>query len=136
MRRIRQFTIAGILFAAWLVTQEIIDIPWLAQIGFLSFLAAAQLAPGLLAGLYWRGAHGLGVIAGLLLGLSLWFYCCLLPVVLDADAGLLVRGPLGIDWLRPLNLFGIAGENRLAYATGWSLSVNLLALVLLSLIHI
>ena len=50
------------------------------------------------------------------------------------DAPLLQSGPLGIDWLRPMNLFGISGENRLAYATGWSLSCNLLALVGLSLV--
>jgi Na+/proline symporter len=66
LRRIRQYTIAGILLAAWLVTHQIMGIPWLAQIGFISFLAAAQLAPGLLAGLYWRKAHGVGVTAGLL----------------------------------------------------------------------
>ncbi|QFU75655.1 hybrid sensor histidine kinase/response regulator [Halioglobus maricola] len=134
LRRIRQFTIAGILLAAWLVTQQIMGIPWLAQIGFISFLAAAQLAPGLLAGLYWRRAHGVGVILGLLLGLALWFYCCVLPVVLNADASLLLEGPLGIGWLSPTNLFGIEAENRLAYSTGWSLSVNAAAVVLISLL--
>ena len=134
LRRIRQFTIAGILISAWAVTQQIMGIPWLAQIGFISFLAAAQLAPALLAGLYWRRAHGVAAIAGLLIGLSLWFYCAVLTAVLPVDAPLLQSGPLGIDWLRPMNLFGISGENRLAYATGWSLSCNLLALVGLSLV--
>ena len=133
LRRIRQFTIAGILAAAWLVTQQLMDIPWLAQIGFISFLAAAQLAPALLAGLYWRRAHGVGVIAGLLAGLALWFYCIVLPAVLPADASLMLEGPLSISWLRPMNLLGIEGEHRLAYATAWSLSVNLFALVVLSL---
>jgi Na+/proline symporter/signal transduction histidine kinase len=132
LRRIRQFTIAGILLAAWLVTKQIMGIPWLAQIGFISFLAAAQLAPALVAGLYWRRAHGVGVIVGLLLGLALWFYCAVVPVILSPDHALLLNGPLGIDWLRPMNLLGIAGEHRLAYATCWSLGVNILALVLLS----
>jgi Na+/proline symporter/signal transduction histidine kinase/CheY-like chemotaxis protein len=134
LRRIRQFTIGGILLAAWLVTREIMGIPWLAQIGFISFLAAAQLAPALLAGLYWRKAHGLGVTVGLLTGLGLWFYCAVLTVVLPADSVLLVQGPLGVDWLRPMNLLGIEGENRLAYATTWSLGVNVLAMILLSLV--
>ncbi|KZX58989.1 histidine kinase [Halioglobus sp. HI00S01] len=133
LRRSRQLTIAGILLAAWLVTRQIMNIPWLTQIGFISFLAAAQLAPGLLAGLYWRRAHGIGVIVGLLCGLGLWFYCCVLPVVLNVDATLLTQGLFGQNWLRPMNLFGISGENRLAYATGWSLTVNLVALVVLSL---
>ncbi len=134
LRRIRQITIAGILLAAWVVTQQIMDIPWLAQIGFISFLAAAQLAPGLLAGLYWRRAHGVGVIVGLLGGLALWFYCCVMPAILPPDNGLLLNGPFAIDWLRPMNLFGIEGEHRLAYATVWSLSINLVAMVVFSLL--
>jgi len=133
LRRIRQFTIAGILFAAWMVAHEVMSIPWLAQIGFISFLAAAQLAPALIAGLYWRRAHGLGVTVGLVTGLMLWFYCAVLPVTLAADASLLVHGPLGISWLRPLNLFGISADHRLAYATLWSLGLNLLAMMVLSL---
>ena len=132
LRRIRQFTIAGILLAAWLVTRQIMGIPWLAQIGFISFLAAAQLAPALVAGLYWRRAHGVGVITGLLAGLALWFYCAVVPVIVSPDNALLLNGPLGIDWLRPMNLLGIAGESRLAYATCWSLGSNVLAMVLLS----
>jgi Na+/proline symporter/signal transduction histidine kinase/CheY-like chemotaxis protein len=134
LRRIRQYTIAGILLAAWLVTHQIMSIPWLAQIGFISFLAAAQLAPALLAGLYWRRAHGMGVTVGLLAGLALWFYCGVLPVVLAPDAELLRLGPLGIEWLRPMGLLGIAGEHRLAYATAWSLGVNLLCMVALSMV--
>lgn len=134
LRRIRQITIAAILVCAWLVTQQIMGIPWLAQIGFISFLAAAQLAPAMLAGLYWRRAHGLGAIVGLLMGLLLWFYCAVLTAVLPADSSLLVSGPLDIGWLRPSQLFGIESEHRLAYATAWSLSANVLALVFLSLV--
>jgi Na+/proline symporter/signal transduction histidine kinase/ActR/RegA family two-component response regulator len=134
LRRIRQFTIVGILLAAWLVTRQIMGIPWLAQIGFISFLAAAQLAPALLAGLYWRRAHGIGAIVGLLAGLGLWFYCAVLPVILAPENPLLSHGPLGIAWLSPIDLLGIASEQRLAYATCWSLGVNLLALVGLSLL--
>jgi len=134
LRRIRQVTIAFILFAAWLVTRQLMGIPWLAQIGFISFLAAAQLAPAVVAGLYWRGARGSAVLSGLLLGLGLWFYCGLLPAVLPSSAPLVTAGPWGVEWLRPLNLFGIAGENRLAYATFWSLSLNVSITVLLSLL--
>ncbi|MEE4192306.1 MAG: histidine kinase, partial [Halieaceae bacterium] len=119
LRRVRQVTIAGIMLAAWLVARWIMEIPWLTQIGFICFLAAAQLAPPLLAGLYWQRAHGRAVLIGLSLGLATWFYCGVLPVVLPAGHALLELGPLGIDWLRPLHLFGISGEARLAYATLW-----------------
>ncbi|RLA61257.1 MAG: histidine kinase [Gammaproteobacteria bacterium] len=133
LRRVRQFTIAGIFLAAWLVTRQVMGIPWLAQIGFISFLAASQLAPALLAGLYWKRAHGLAVITGLLAGLALWFYCSVLPVILPVDNSLMLAGPLGVDWLRPMNLMGIAGEHRLAYATAWSLGVNVFLLIAMSL---
>ncbi len=133
LRRIRQFTIAAIFLAAWLVTREVMGIPWLAQIGFISFLAASQLAPALLAGLYWKRAHGLAVIFGLLAGLTLWFYCGVLPVILATDNPILLSGPLGINWLRPMNLLGISGQSQLAYATAWSLGVNILSLVGMSL---
>lgn len=133
LRRVRQLTIAAILLAAWLVTRQLIGIHWLTEIGFISFLAAAQLAPALLAGLYWRRAHGVAAIIGLLAGLALWFYSGLLPAILPADAALMISGPLGIDWLRPMHLLGTSGEYRLAYATAWSLGVNSLALMVFSL---
>jgi Na+/proline symporter/signal transduction histidine kinase len=132
LRRLRQYTIVGILFAAWLVTHRVMDIRWLAQIGFISFLAAAQLAPALVAGLYWRRAHGLAVTIGLVAGLALWFYCGVLPAVLAADNPLLAGGPLGIGWLSPTNLLGVTAVHHLAYATAWSLGVNIAVLVGLS----
>lgn len=132
LRRIRQITIAGILISAWLVTRQLMDIPWLTQIGFISFLAAAQLAPAIVAGLYWKNAHGLGVIFGLILGLGLWFYCGVLPAVMSPDNPLIAYGPLGISWLSPVNLFNISSTHRLSYASCWSLGVNLLAMIIMS----
>jgi Na+/proline symporter/signal transduction histidine kinase/CheY-like chemotaxis protein len=132
LRRIRQITIAGILISAWLVTRQLMDIPWLTQIGFISFLAAAQLAPAIVAGLYWKNAHGLGVLFGLILGLGLWFYCGVLPAVMSPDNPLIAYGPLGISWLSPVNLFNISSTHRLSYASCWSLGVNLLAMIVMS----
>lgn len=134
LRRVRQITIGGILLAAWLVTRQLMGIPWLTEIGFISFLAAAQLAPAVIAGLYWRRAHGIGVILGLVAGLALWLYCSLLPAVLTPGHWLLAGGPLGVSWLSPENLLGISGQSRLAYATVWSLGLNSLLLVLFSLL--
>jgi Na+/proline symporter/signal transduction histidine kinase len=51
----------------------------LASIGILSLVAVAQFAPALFIGLYWRGAHRHGVVAGLLGGLGMWFNDMLLP---------------------------------------------------------
>ncbi len=134
LRRVRQVTIAFILLAAWLVARQIVAIPWLAQIGFISFLAAAQLAPAIVAGMYWRRAHGGAVTLGLVMGVGLWFYCGVLPALLPEQSPLMQHGLFNILWLRPEHLLGLTSEHPLAYATGWSLGVNSLLLVGLSLI--
>ncbi|WP_439106393.1 PAS-domain containing protein [Congregibacter sp.] len=95
----------------------------------MSFLAAAQLAPGLLAGLYWRRAHGVAVTVGLAAGLFLWFYCLVLPEVLSAQSTLRSSGPFGLNWLKPQAIFGWEGPGPLSYAAFWSLGVNVLLLV-------
>jgi Na+/proline symporter/signal transduction histidine kinase len=51
----------------------------LASIGIISLVAVAQFAPALFIGLYWRGAHRHGVVAGLVGGLGLWVNDMLLP---------------------------------------------------------
>jgi Na+/proline symporter/signal transduction histidine kinase len=116
LRRVRQVTIVAVLLAAWGVSRLLAGIPWLTDIGFLSFLAAAQLAPAILAGLYWRRAHGLAVMAGLLAGLGLWFYCAVLPALMP-----------------PASAPGAEGA-RLAVATVWSLGMNATLLIVLSLL--
>ncbi|WOJ96185.1 PAS-domain containing protein [Congregibacter brevis] len=132
LRVVRQITILLILAAAWLVSTQLGGISWLTEIGFMSFLAAAQLGPGLLAGLYWRRAHGVAITAGLAAGLLLWFYCLVLPQILSVDSALRTDGFLGIPWLKPQALFGWEGPGRLSYAALWSLGVNTLLLFGLS----
>ncbi|MFW5661454.1 MAG: sodium:solute symporter family transporter, partial [Oceanicaulis sp.] len=45
----------------------------LAGIGLVAFAGAAQLAPALLFGLFWRRANRAGALAGMGVGLALWF---------------------------------------------------------------
>ena len=68
------------------------------------------------------------------IGLALWFYCGVMPAILPADSAILQEGLFGLDWLRPMHLMGMDGENRLAYATTWSLGANIAAMVLLSML--
>lgn len=107
----------------------------LAAYGLMSFAAVAQFAPALIGGLYWRGASRQGVEAGLLLGFAMWVYTLLLPTLTDAgwfgDAWLL-QGPFGLAWLRPRQLFGLAGWDPLTHGTFWSLLLNIGALFLVS----
>ena len=132
LRLVRQVTIALILVAAYFVSRQLHSIAWLSEIGFMSFLAAAQIAPGLLAGIFWRRAHGLAVTAGLAMGIALWFYCLVLPATLSPGSSLLVDGPFALTWLRPQALFGWEGPGPLSYAAAWSLGANVLVLAALS----
>jgi Na+/proline symporter/signal transduction histidine kinase len=107
----------------------------LAAIGLLSFAAIAQLAPAFFGGLFWRRATARGAIGGMLVGFAVWTYTLFLPSFLDSGtAGLLLlqHGPFGIEALRPQALLG-SDLPPLLHGTLWSLSLNILAYVVLSL---
>ncbi|MCD6672783.1 MAG: sensor histidine kinase [Burkholderiaceae bacterium] len=108
----------------------------LASIGLISFAGVAQFLPALLGGLFWRQANAAGAFTGLLAGALLWGYTLFLP---SFGGGLLLspedlaHGPLGIALLRPQALFGLEGVDPLVHAMFWSLSINTLLFVLVSL---
>ena len=107
----------------------------LAAIGLLSFAAVAQLAPAFFGGLFWRRATARGAIGGMLVGFAVWLYTLFLPSFLDTStAGVmfLQHGPFGIEALRPQALFD-ADLPPLLHGVLWSLSLNILAYVVLSL---
>ncbi|QQO24814.1 hybrid sensor histidine kinase/response regulator [Bradyrhizobium diazoefficiens] len=107
----------------------------LAAIGLLSFAAIAQLAPSFFGGLLWRRATARGAIGGMLVGFAVWLYTLFIPSFMDTStAGILLlqHGPLGIEALRPQALFG-ADLQPLMHGVIWSLSLNVLTYVLLSL---
>jgi Na+/proline symporter/signal transduction histidine kinase len=107
----------------------------LAAIGLLSFAAVAQLAPSFFGGLLWRRATARGAIGGMLVGFAVWLYTLFVPSFLESStAGILLlqHGPFGIEALRPQALFG-ADLPPLLHGVAWSLSLNILTYVVLSL---
>lgn len=107
----------------------------LASFGLMAFAAVAQFGPGLIGGLYWRGASRQGVEAGLLIGFGLWIYTLLLPTLTSSgwmDDAWLHEGPLGIAWLRPHQLFGLEGWDPLTHGAFWSLLFNVGAMLIVS----
>ena len=107
----------------------------LAAYGLMAFVAVAQFAPGLIGGLYWRGASRRGVEFGLLVGFITWIYTLLLPALSSSghfDHTWLQEGPYGVQWLRPQQLFGLSGWDALTHGTFWSLLLNSAVMMLVS----
>ncbi|KAA0890030.1 PAS domain-containing hybrid sensor histidine kinase/response regulator [Pusillimonas sp. ANT_WB101] len=107
----------------------------LASFGLMAFAAVAQFGPGLIGGLYWRGASRKGVEAGMLIGFAVWVYTLLLPTLTDAGwmgSDWLTQGLFGLQWLRPHQLFGVDGWDPLTHGTFWSLLFNVATMMLVS----
>lgn len=133
LQQVRRAAIAAMLLAAWLLEQQLSGRGGLASLGLLSFAAAAQLMPSILAALYWPRAHSRGVIAGLFSGGAIWFYCLLLPALLGLGHPLLTDGLFGLSWLRPEALLGLQFPDPLSHGVFWSLLLNCVSLVVVSL---
>ncbi|OAN77293.1 sodium:solute symporter [Sulfitobacter pontiacus] len=108
----------------------------LAAIGTISFGGVAQFLPVLLGGIFWRGATRTGAVCGLSVGFAIWVYTMLLPSF-GAGAALSVAtfqdGLFGMIWMRPEALFGINGLDPTVHAVIWSLALNALVFVAVSL---
>ncbi len=132
---LRRLTIAIILTLSFFYYRLLTQFESLAEIGLLSFVAVAQFAPALLLGLIWRGANRKGAMLGMLSGFSVWFYCLLIPVFVNAGwiQADIMQGLPGIPFLKPYGLFGLEGLDPIAHGTFWSLLVNTVVLVIASL---
>lgn len=108
----------------------------LAAIGTISFGGVAQFLPALMGGLFWRGATRMGALCGLGVGFALWVFTMLLPsfgpdVFLSREV--FSQGLLGLEWLRPQALFGLEGLDPTVHAVFWSLTLNALVFIVVSL---
>ncbi|WP_238533152.1 NahK/ErcS family hybrid sensor histidine kinase/response regulator [Xanthomonas phaseoli] len=132
---IRRVAILLLALIAYGYHRSVANDTTLAAYGLMAFAAVAQFAPGVIGGLYWRGASRKGVETGMALGFMTWIYTLLLPAATRAgwlQADWLVDGPFGIAWLQPQQLFGMRGWDPLAHGTFWSLLINVGAMMLVS----
>ena len=109
----------------------------LASIGLIAFAGIAQILPALIGGIYWRGATRAGALAGIGIGFVLWAYTLFLPSFEGSfllSRAVLDNGPFGILALRPVALFGLDMDDRLVHSVYWSLGLNVIAFVAVSLL--
>ncbi len=100
----------------------------LVTIGLVSFAAAAQFAPAIIGGIFWKGGTRGGALAGLGMGFAIWAYTLLLPSFARSGwlpISFIESGPLAIELLKPQALFGLRGMDSLTHAMFWSMLANI-----------
>ncbi len=133
---IRRTSIAVIMLLGYLYFRLIGESFALASIGLVSFAAAAQFAPAILLGIYWKGASRRGALTGMIAGFVVWGYTLLVPSFALSgwlEASFIENGPMGIALLRPYALFGLDGLDHITHSLFWSLLANVGAFIAVSL---
>jgi Na+/proline symporter len=134
---IRRMAIIAIMLMAYAYDRYAGSVAALASIGLLSFAAIAQLAPSFFGGLVWRRGTARGAIAGMAVGILVWAYTLLLPDLVDAglvSKWIMTNGAFGVGLLQPERLFGLT-FNPLTHGVFWSLTLNMAAYVIVSLLR-
>lgn len=133
---IRRVAIFGVLLTAYGFYRLAGADYSLTAFGLLSFAAVAQFGPALIGGIVWRRGNHTGAVWGLACGFALWCYTLLIPTMTStgwlADT-LLEEGLWGLSWTRPTALMGLEVD-RVSHGIIWSLGVNTLLYVTLSLL--
>ncbi|MFT6050756.1 MAG: PAS domain S-box-containing protein [Halioglobus sp.] len=80
LKWLRRFWIAVLILAGYIFYVVLAGRESLTQLGLIAFVGTLQFLPGILATLYWPGANRKGLLAGLSVGLVVWFIALLLPV--------------------------------------------------------
>ncbi len=100
----------------------------LVSIGIQSFVAVTQFAPSVLGGIFWKGATRSGAIWGLSAGFGIWIYTLFLPFFVQGGIlpeSFISKGPWGIGWLRPYQLFGLQWLDQPSHSVFWSMLFNI-----------
>lgn len=133
---IRRFSILLILALAYLYYIFVAGKYSLVSIGLISFTAVAQFAPAVFFGIYWKRSNKIAAITSISIGIIIWFYTLVMPTIAAAgliSADVLQNGLLGIDFLKPFELFYVDLHDQIVHAFFWSMLFNLIAFVALSL---
>ncbi|MGY6742708.1 MAG: ATP-binding protein [Cecembia sp.] len=133
---IRRATIFVIILLAYVYYKEVSGQFSLVSIGLISFVAIAQFAPAIIGGIFWKNGSRLGALWGIIAGFTLWIYTLVVPTIVTAGflpESLMTDGLWGISALKPYSLLGMEGMSYVTHSLYFSLSINILLYVIISL---
>lgn len=133
IRRVAIFT--SIALAYWLFAGIGTNVP-LFDIGLISFLIIAQLAPSFFLGLFWNRGSSKGALFGTALGFLVVIYTYLWPFIATeilSQPSYVNLVNLGDSFLHPQRLFGLDFLSPMAHALYWSLLINVSVYIYFSL---
>ncbi len=133
---IRRISIVVVLLLAYTYFKAVGEQYTLVSVGLISFTAIAQFVPVVLGGIYWKRATKKGAIWGLSVGFLVWAFTLPFPTLMETElfsSRIMEEGLFGLPFLRPHELFGMSGYSPVANAAFWSLLLNTLAYVVVSL---
>ena len=111
----------------------------LVSIGLISFVVIAQLAPAFFGGLFWRRGSSKGPKFGIVVGFLVTCCTLIIPFIIDSqiiDSSFVNEGLFRIHFLKPYELFGLSIFEPVPQAFFWSLFLNILVCVFVSVYNI
>ncbi|WJJ95871.1 sensor histidine kinase [Algibacter luteus] len=137
IKNIRRISIFTIIISAYFFYVSFSKELSLYSIGLISFVIISQLGPSFFIGLFWNRGSSKAAIIGMIVGLCVVIYTLVLPFTLQAYTGnddFIQYGLNGITALKPYALFGIDFLSPPAHAFFWSMSLNILTYLTISLV--
>ena len=127
IKKIRRIAIFSLIILAYFFYRNFTLNKSLVSIGLISFVLIAQLAPAFFGGLVWRRGASKGAVYGIIVGVVITIYTLVIPFTIDAKlmyTSFISNGFMGIDFLKPYQLFGLEFLEPVPHAFFWSLFLN------------
>jgi Na+/proline symporter/nitrogen-specific signal transduction histidine kinase len=123
----RKFGIFTLIILAYFIYRFFALDYSLVSIGLVAFVIIAQLAPAFFGALFWRRGSRLGAIYSIIVGFLICIYTLLIPYAIgisNVEISFISKGFMGIELLKPFQLFGLDYLQPVPHALFWSLLFN------------
>ena len=133
IKNIRRIAIFTLIVSAYFIYLNFNAELSLYSLGLMAFVMISQLSPAFFIGLFWNRGNAVAAKAGMLLGVLVALYTLILPFATEAfgsNAQFLTQ----VEQLRPSQLFSIDFLEPIPNAFFWSILVNTMVYLTLSVI--